>query len=209
MRSSAMWGETMPVKSADKLGMFISLRRRALRLTQQKIADVTGIERVVVSRLERGRGDTTELRVVLLVVNALGLDIELRPRGSKFTPRPPTNVTELGLSADALAALREAGIQEVAQLGSASDLIQRPEFSKGAELYEVACALNRYGLSLRRGHIPGDREREMFRLRIVEGLTLKEVGERVGVKTERARQLLSDFFGLTGTPPAARRSTRI
>jgi hypothetical protein len=37
-----------------------------------------------------------EFWVVRLIVNALGLDIELRPRGSKFIPRPPTKSSNLG-----------------------------------------------------------------------------------------------------------------
>ncbi|MGP0102636.1 MAG: sigma factor-like helix-turn-helix DNA-binding protein [Solirubrobacteraceae bacterium] len=135
---------------------------------------------------------------VLLIVNVLGLDIELRPRGSKFTPRPPTKVNELGLSKDALAALDTAGISAVNKLGTASELVHRPEFSTGVELFETVCALNRYGLSLKRGHVPDDRNREIFWLRIVEGLTLKQVGERFDLNNERVRQILGHYFGLSG-----------
>jgi hypothetical protein len=163
-----------------------------------------------VSRLELGREKTAEFRAVLLIVNVLGLDIELRPRGSKFTPRKPTKVNELGLSPDALAVLHRAGIEAVDQLGSARVMLERPEFSRGSELFEVVCALNRHGLSLpiNRGHIPSDRDREIFRLRIVEGLTLDQLAQRFGLHRERIRQVLSHFFGLTGTPPAARRGAK-
>ena len=128
---------------------------------------------------------------MLLIGNALGLDIELRPRGSKFTSRPPTKVNELALSRDALAALSAAGIGAVNQLGTASELVQRPEFSGGVELFEIVCALNRYDLSLKHGRVPGDRNREIFRLRVVEGLTLSELGERFGLNRERVRQILA------------------
>ncbi len=80
-----------------------------------------------------------------MIVNVLGLDIELPPRGSKFTPRPPMKVNELGLSKDTLAGLTTAETSAVNQLGTASDLVQRPEFSSGVELFEIVCALNCYG----------------------------------------------------------------
>jgi transcriptional regulator with XRE-family HTH domain len=51
--------------------------------------------------------------------------------------------------------------------------------------------------------VPSEREQEMSRLRTVEGLTLEEIADRVGVGTERVRQLLRLHFGLEGTPPAA------
>jgi hypothetical protein len=120
------------------------------------------------------------------------------------------HVTELGLSPAALACLDAAGITEVEQLVArpATDLIQRSRF-KAAELYEIACQLKKHGLSLPPipgGHIrvPGERDLEMFRLRLVERLTLAEVGERTGVSQERVRQILRLHFGLTGKPPRPR-----
>jgi len=208
VRSYDSWAETTPVGTLGDLGRAIGLRRRCLKLTQQHVSGVTGVAPSAVSQLELGRDETAEFRAVLLIVNALGLDIELRPRGSKFTPRPPTKVNELALSRDALAALSTAGIGAVNQLGTASELVQRPEFSGGVELFEIVCALNRYGLSLKHGRVPGDRNREIFRLRVVEGLTLSELGERFSLNRERVRQILAVYFGLTGTPPAAKRGTR-
>ena len=206
MRPCDAWAETTPVKTLGDLGRTIGLRRRSLKLTQQHVSGVTGVAPSAVSRLELGRDETAEFRAVLLIVNVLGLDIELRPRGSTFTPRPPTKVNELGLSTDGLAALNKAGISAVHQLGTASELIQRPEFSSGVELFEIVCALNRYGLSLKHGHVPDDRNREIFRQRIVEGLTLSELGERFGLNRERVRQILAFYFGLSGTPPASKQS---
>jgi predicted DNA-binding protein (UPF0251 family) len=46
--------------------------------------------------------------------------------------------------------------------------------------------------------LAGDREREILRLRLIEHLTLGEIGERIGISQERVRQLLSMHFGLTG-----------
>jgi hypothetical protein len=49
----------------------------------------------------------------------------------------------------------------------------------------------------------------MFRLRVVEGLTLPAIAELVGgVHSERVRQILNFYFGLTGTPPTAKQRKR-
>jgi transcriptional regulator with XRE-family HTH domain len=201
----------MIVNSEDDLGRFILWRRRRLNLTQEGVAGVVGVEPGVLRRVEKGHGDTLELRVVRLIANALGLNIELRPRDAIFVPVPPKLVSELGLSGDALAALEAAGIRNIEEIPSASDLLARPEFARGVEVYEVVCALNRHGMTVpvKRNHIvPGEREREMFRLRVIDGLTLREIGERFGVIAERVRQIHAVYFGLHGTTPAARPRSR-
>jgi AraC-like DNA-binding protein len=119
-------------------------------------------------------------------------------------------VTELALSQAASPSLARAGIQQVDQLAeyTTGELIRRPEFSSGAELYELICELHRHGLTpfaRSGGHVQGERELTMFRLRAVEGLTLEQIGERLGIKRERVRQLLHLHFGLDGRPPAARK----
>jgi Sigma-70, region 4/Bacterial RNA polymerase, alpha chain C terminal domain len=119
------------------------------------------------------------------------------------------HIAELYLSPAALACLRAADITEVDQLVtlSADELIQR---GIGAgELYEVVCQLNNRGTSLPSSpcgniRVPSDRTREMFRLRVVEGLTLKEVGERFGIIAERVRQIMALHFGLRGSPPTVK-----
>lgn len=85
----------------------------------------------------------------------------------------------------------------------------RPLSPKAPELYEIVCQLSQHGLSLPpiwggRIRAPGARELEMFRLRLVERLTLAEVGERTGVSQERVRQILRLHFGLTDKPPRPR-----
>jgi len=118
-------------------------------------------------------------------------------------------VTELGLSPAALACLEAAGISEVAQLTTypATDLLDTGQFGP-TELYEIISRLNEHGLTLpgiHGGRIrpPRQREREMLRLRLIEGLTLGEIGERTAVSKERVRQLLNLHFGLRGKPPGA------
>jgi transcriptional regulator with XRE-family HTH domain len=142
---AVMRARPLSIESAEALGIAVYMQRRKLKLSQRKVADLAKLERTVVSQLERGHGGTAHFRVVLLIVNALGMDIELRPRD--WTPTgadpldPATSVTDIGLSADALACLRAVGISEVGQISRASELIKCPEFSKGAELYEIVCAL--------------------------------------------------------------------
>lgn len=202
----------LTIDSADSLGIALYLRRRSLKLTQQGLADRASLERTKISQLERGYGNVAPFGAVLLIVNALGMDIELRPRDWTPTGDDPldatTSVAAIGLSPAALACLWAAGISEVGQIGGANELICWPEFRSGSELYEIVCALNRHGLSLPangRRRVPGDREREIFRLRVVEGLTLTEIAERVGgIQGERVRQLLNFHFRLNGTPPAAK-----
>ncbi|MHB8243172.1 MAG: helix-turn-helix transcriptional regulator [Solirubrobacteraceae bacterium] len=68
------------IDTPEQLGRAIRARRRELRLTQQTAADLTGVNRVVVGQLEHGKS-TVQLRIVLLIVQVLGMDIELRRRG--------------------------------------------------------------------------------------------------------------------------------
>ncbi len=210
-----MRSQPITVESAETVGIAIHIQRKNLKLTQLEVAEAAGVERAVVGRLERVRDDTAQFRVVLSVVNALGMDLELRSRhwtpGGPYPVDPTMSVVELGLTLNTLDCLRAADIHEVGQLGSADDLIKLPQFSKGTELYEIVRALNRRGLSLpthRQRHLAKDRELEMFRLRVVEGLTLAEVGEQVGVQSERVRQILAASFGLKGRPPAAQKHKR-
>lgn len=58
------------------------------------------------------------------------------------------------------------------------------------------------------GYDPTEREREMYRLRTVEGLTLPEIGERYGIGAERVRQILNRTVRLTGAPPAVKARRR-
>jgi AraC-like DNA-binding protein len=118
------------------------------------------------------------------------------------------HVTELDLSPAALACLKAADIYLVDQLleHGSGDLIQHPKFSKGLELYEIICELHRHGLTFSRygQHIQTEREREIFRLRAVTGLTLDEIGERFNLSRGRIHQLLRLHFRLDVVPPAAK-----
>ena len=87
-------------------------------------------------------------------------------------------VNELALSQAFLPSLAKAGIHTVEQLAEhdLGELLRQPEFRSGVELYELIRELHRRGLApfaARGSHVQTERELEMFRLRAVEGLTLR------------------------------------
>ncbi len=118
------------------------------------------------------------------------------------------HVTELDLSPATFACLKAADIHLVDQLleHGTGDLIQHPKFAKGLELHEIICELHRHGLTFSRHgrHIQTERDREIFRLRAVTGLTLDEIGERFNLSRGRIHQLLRLHFRLDVVPAAAK-----
>ncbi len=103
-----------------------------------------------------------------------------------FIPNAVEKAPELDLSHAARARLQATGVA----------------LSDAYGYYKRAVRLAARGESIAAQRPPEDRHLEMLRLRAVDGLTLREVGERTGVTGGRVRQLLADFFGLAGTPPA-------
>jgi hypothetical protein len=120
------------------------------------------------------------------------------------------DISELGLSPATQTCLRKAGIRTMYELldHSCRELLWHTEVGADA-LYEVICTLNQHDLMLPAApkgtiRVPGERNREVFRLRAVEGLSLTDTGKELGISQERVRQVLSVFFGVRGTPPAAK-----
>jgi hypothetical protein len=117
------------------------------------------------------------------------------------------HIIELDLTPAAIASLRAADLIYVDELVAhpAKNLIQM-RFGPH-ELFEIACRLNEHDLSFPTGYgrqprkLPDDRDRELFRLRVVEGLTLDDAGAAVGISRDRVRQLMRERYGLTGTIP--------
>lgn len=110
------------------------------------------------------------------------------------------DIKALDLGPATTACLEAEGIRAVEQL-TATELLDHGV--PPADLYEIVCRLNDVGLSLpaipgRHIRLAGEREREILRLRLIEKLTLHEIGDRIGISQERVRQLLSMHFGLTG-----------
>jgi HTH-type transcriptional regulator/antitoxin HipB len=69
----------MAVDDLSDLVLQLRRRRAELKLTQEQVAEVSGLNRRVIGELERGT-ISPRFSTVLAIANALGLDIELRPR---------------------------------------------------------------------------------------------------------------------------------
>jgi hypothetical protein len=123
------------------------------------------------------------------------------------------DITELDISAAALGCLLDAGIDSVQQLIThpVDDLLELPHLG-ATEVCEIAARLHDRELSL--PPCPGgrhitvsylaDRNLEILRLRLVDGLTFKQIGEHVLLKRERVRQVLHASYGLWSIPGAVR-----
>jgi HTH-type transcriptional regulator/antitoxin HipB len=70
----------MIVRTSIELGNALRARRRELGLSQEEISGVIGVNRRALGELERGKG-TAQLQIAMEAARALGLDIELEPRG--------------------------------------------------------------------------------------------------------------------------------
>jgi transcriptional regulator with XRE-family HTH domain len=70
----------MTVRVPIDFGSALRVRRRELNLTQEDVASVIGVNRRVISELERGKG-TVQLQIAMEAARALGVNIELAPRG--------------------------------------------------------------------------------------------------------------------------------
>ena len=67
------------VRSTLDLGYLVRVKRKELGVTQVQAAGLAGVGVRFLSELERGK-DTLEVGKVLQVLNAVGLDLQLRGR---------------------------------------------------------------------------------------------------------------------------------
>jgi transcriptional regulator with XRE-family HTH domain len=68
-----------PARSAEEFGARLRARRKELGLTQSQVADVIGVNRRVLSQLERGKA-TVQLQIALDAALAIGLDVQMTRR---------------------------------------------------------------------------------------------------------------------------------
>lgn len=68
-----------------EIGAEIRARRKLLRLTQEDVADLAGVNRRLVSEVERGMVSVT-LRNLIAICGAVGLDLVSQPRYPESTP---------------------------------------------------------------------------------------------------------------------------
>ncbi len=119
-------------------------------------------------------------------------------------------LSEMGLEPTTLACLHRGGINTTYRLleHTYRELIWHSQITPEA-LYDILRALRRHGMRLK-AHPKAterqvsERDLEVFRLRVVEGRSLKETGEHVGIGHERVRQVLAHHIGLRGSPPAVK-----
>ena len=117
-------------------------------------------------------------------------------------------LNELGLRPATLACLLDAGICTTYELldHTCRELVWHSEISStrsSADSTAMAWCCRRGPEAGRRG-CRVSAILEVFRLRVVEGCSLKETGARVGIGSERVRQILSVYFGVIGKPPAVK-----
>lgn len=124
-------------------------------------------------------------------------------------------IAELGLAPGTKRALRAAGIKTIDQLQRPANVLLASPLIDGGVLYDVAYRLHAHGLGFRtktdtrRSALPTEGDLEILRLRVVEGLALREIATICGVSRERVRQILNLRFGLNGDPPAVTERRRL
>lgn len=70
------------IYTPQNLGRVVRFRRKELKATQATVAGLAGVGHRFISELERGK-TTVELGKTLLVLQRLGLDIVISPRGGQ------------------------------------------------------------------------------------------------------------------------------
>lgn len=64
------------IMKITEIGLFISKRRKALKVNQRELASLCGVSEHALCNLERGSGNPT-MRLVDSVADALGLELKL------------------------------------------------------------------------------------------------------------------------------------
>lgn len=94
---------------------------------------------------------------------------------------------KLGLAPATRRALQAAGIEHTDQLQRPANELLATEPITGAMLYDVVCRLRAHRLGLRANplmSLPSATDLEMLRLRVVEGLSLRDIGSICSVSPE-------------------------
>ena len=71
-----------PIKASAELGQAVRRHRKAKGLTQDTVASLSGVSTGFLSDLENGK-PTTELGKILQVLQTLGLELHVVPRGHR------------------------------------------------------------------------------------------------------------------------------
>lgn len=123
---------------------------------------------------------------------------------------------ELSLPDEVRAALRDAGLSDDEVQGKTGDELR--EAIGGQLTYELAVALAGQRLTVARwsgrpGKLPPDdlieRNLDILKLRIVDGLNFAQIGREVGLTNSRVSEILRIYFGVDKKPSAPRRELLI
>ena len=88
-----MDGSITIVRSTESIGSLVRTRRKAAGLTQAQAAGLAGVGNRFMSELERGK-KTVELELVLQVLERLGFELAVAPRGVRWPARPLGDTTD-------------------------------------------------------------------------------------------------------------------
>ena len=69
-----------------ELGEKIKLLRKEKNLTQQELANKAGISRQTLSHLENGKIGTVSIRVLIVILNELGYELDIKPKNQILPP---------------------------------------------------------------------------------------------------------------------------
>ncbi len=72
----------MKIYDSVMFGQALKLRRKEMKYTQRDISELTGFSISFISDLENGKS-TAEIGKAIYIANVLGLDIEIKSRGSR------------------------------------------------------------------------------------------------------------------------------
>ena len=69
----------------ENIGAMIRIRRKRLGMTQQDVAEIAGVQRQTISRVETGNG-TVAVTTLARVAMVVGLELGVRPRYEQGRP---------------------------------------------------------------------------------------------------------------------------
>ncbi len=183
----------MTVDDARAFGERLRELRVERGVTQKALARAAGINQTTASILEQGAADP-HLSTVLRIARGLGV----APR--VLVEDPPPDERPERLARGELSIFSPYRREQLRSAGA--DLTDAEDF------YYFAAERVAHGEPVASAGAPQPRHVEMLRLRLLEGLTLREVSERMGVGQSAVGHLLGHYFGIEGVPPAAKARRR-
>ena len=70
----------------DEIGMRIKVLRKEKGLTQQQLADISGISRVTLGKLEREQLGSITLRTIDIILDAVGYELDFKHKSGFNLP---------------------------------------------------------------------------------------------------------------------------